>query len=602
MSRRTIFILFAVCVFLASATHTLAQTTLTVAADGTGNFKTIQEAINAVPQTTRFDNPAIIHIKSGVYRELVYVQHEKRFVHLVGDDPDKTVITYNMNANMAGVDGKPIGTFRTPSMFIDADDFTVENLTFENSAGPVGQALAIRVEGDRVVFRNCRFLGWQDTILLNRGRQYFENCYITGHVDFIFGAASAWFENCHIHIMRDGYITAASTPPQQPFGFVFSHCKITGESSALKTYLGRPWRPYASTIFLNTEMSEVVRAEGWNNWNQPEREHTSRYAEFGSSGPGAKTNERVKWARQLTDAEAKSITIDRVLAGNDHWNPKTGTSSFTNALALAQAPIVLWPDGAPGALGKDPTDVPTITPFLPLKEKATGAAVIVCPGGGYGHLADHEGAPVAEWLNSIGITAFVLKYRLGPRYHHPAPLEDAARAIRTIRAQAAEWKIDPKRIGILGFSAGGHLAATIATHFDSGKPGASDPIGRVSSRPDLAILIYPVITMGEKTHAGSKKNLLGDNPTPELVALLSNEKQVTAETPPTFLVHTMTDPGVPVDNTLLFVAALRNAGVPFELHLYERGPHGFGLGGNDPILSTWPARCADWLRVHGFAQ
>jgi pectinesterase len=578
-----------------------AETNFVVAADGSGNFKTVQEAINAVPQTTRFDNPAIIHVKPGIYKELIYVQHEKRFVHLVGEDPEKTVLTYNLNANLIGVDGKPIGTFRTPSTFIDADDFTVENITFENSAGPVGQALAIRVEGDRVVFRNCRFLGWQDTILINRGRQYFENCYITGHVDFIFGAATAWFENCHIHILRDGYITAASTPPQQQFGFVFSHSKITSDGPTIKSYLGRPWRPYASTIFLNTEMSEVIRPEGWNNWSQPEREKTVRYAEFASTGAGAKPDERVKWAKQLTAAEAKAITLERVLNGTDNWNPKTGTSSFTNMTSATQTPIVLWPDGAPGAAGKEPVDIPTLTPFLPLKEKATGAAVIVCPGGGYDHLANHEGAPVAEWLNSIGITAFVLKYRLGPRYHHPAPLQDAARAIRTIRAQAAEWKIDPERIGILGFSAGGHLASTIATHFDSGKPDAADPIERLSSRPNLAILIYPVITMREKTHAGSKKNLLGDNPAPELIALLSNDEQVTKETPPTFLVHTMTDPNVPVDNTLLFVAALRKAGVPFELHLFERGPHGFGLGGNDPILSTWPARCADWLRVHGFA-
>lgn len=604
MNRPTtpLFFCCAVVVFLTHATITLGQTTLTVAADGTGNFKTVQEAINAVPQTTRFDNPAIIHIKPGIYKELVYVQHEKRFVHLVGEDPEKTVLTYNLNANMIGVDGKIIGTFRTPTTFIDADDFTVENITFENSAGPVGQALAIRVDGDRVVFRNCRFLGWQDTILINRGRQYFENCYITGHVDFIFGAATAWFEHCHIHVLRDGYITAASTPPQQSFGFVFSHCQITGESETIKTYLGRPWRPYASTIFLNTEMPDVVRPEGWNNWNQPEREKTSRYAEFASSGPGAKPNERVKWAKQLTEAEAKAITIRRVLSGADNWNPRTGTSSFTNAIAAQQNPIVLWPNGAPGAAGKESQDIPTLTAYLPLKEKATGTAVIVCPGGAYGHLADHEGAPVAEWLNSIGITAFVLKYRLGPRYHHPAPLQDAARAIRTIRARAVEWQVDPDRIGILGFSAGGHLASTIATHFDSGKPDASDPIERVSSRPALAILIYPVITMREKTHAGSKKNLLGDNPSPDLIALLSNDEQVTKETPPTFLVHTMTDPGVPVDNTMLFAAALRKAGVPFELHLYERGPHGFGLGGNDPILSTWPARCADWLRVRGFAQ
>ena len=600
--RQNLIILFAAVASLLFAVNLVsAQTNFVVAADGSGNFKTVQEAINAVPQNTRFDNPAIIHVKPGIYRELIYVQHEKRFVHLVGDDPEKTILTYNLNANMIGLDGKPIGTFRTPSTFIDADDFTVENITFENSAGPVGQALAIRVEGDRVVFRNCRFLGWQDTMLINRGRQYFENCYITGHVDFIFGAATAWFEHCHIHILRDGYITAASTPPQQQFGFVFSHCQITSDGPTIKTYLGRPWRPYASTIFLNTEMSEVIRPEGWNNWNQPEREKTVRYAEFGSTGAGAKPDQRVKWAKQLTEAEAKLITLEKVLNGPDNWNPKTGTSSFTNMTDAVQTPIVLWPDGAPGALGKEPVDIPTLTPYLPLKEKAGGAAVIVCPGGGYDHLANHEGAPVAEWLNSIGITAFVLKYRLGPRYHHPAPLQDAARAIRTVRSRAAEWKIDPDRIGIIGFSAGGHLASTIATHFDSGKPDASDSVERVSSRPNLMILIYPVITMREKTHAGSKKNLLGDNPAPELVSLLSNDEQVTRETPPAFLVHAMTDPGVPVENTLLFAAALRKAGVPYELHLFERGPHGFGLGGNDPILSSWPARCADWLRVHGFA-
>lgn len=276
--------------------------------------------------------------------------------------------------------------------------------------------------------------------------------------------------------------------------------------------------------------------------------------------------------------------------------------SFVSAVkGTPQTPVVLWTEGAPGAVGREPSDIPTLTPYLTPKERATGAAIIVCPGGGYGHLADHEGRPVAEWLNSIGITAFVLKYRLGPRYHHPAPLQDAARAIRTVRARAAEWDIDPERIGILGFSAGGHLASTIATHFDSGKSDARDPIERVSSRPSLAVLIYPVITMKERTHAGSKKNLLGPDPSPELVALLSNEEQVTKETPPTFLVHTMTDTTVPVENSLMFVMALRKAGVPFELHLYERGPHGFGLGEKDPILATWAARCADWLRIHAFA-
>ena len=276
--------------------------------------------------------------------------------------------------------------------------------------------------------------------------------------------------------------------------------------------------------------------------------------------------------------------------------------------ARAAEPFPLWPQGAPGALGKEPADVPTLTPYLPPKEKATGAAVIVCPGGGYGRLADHEGRPVAEWLNSVGVTAFVLKYRLGPRDRHPSMLQDAARAVRTVRARAAEWGLDPVRVGILGFSAGGHLASTAGTHFDAGRADAADPVERVSSRPSVMLLIYPVITMRERTHAGSRRNLLGENPTPELVALLSNEEQVTKETPPAFVVHTVEDAGVPVENSLMFVNALRRAGVPFELHLYERGPHGFGLGTArnnrpaDPILSTWPARAADWLRLHNFAS
>ena len=272
--------------------------------------------------------------------------------------------------------------------------------------------------------------------------------------------------------------------------------------------------------------------------------------------------------------------------------------------AYAQtAPIVLWENGAPNAVGKEPQDIPTITPFLAPKETATGAAIIVCPGGGYARLSDvKEGSDVAKWLNSLGISAFVLKYRLGMRYHQPTPLLDAARAIRTVRSRAKEWNLDEKRIGILGFSAGGHLASTLGTHFDAGRADAADAIERVSSRPDLMVLVYPVITMGEYTHKGSKLNLLGENPSEDLVKLYSNELQVTKETPPTFLVHTMTDAGVPVENSLMFVSALRKASVPFELHLYEQGPHGFGLAPTNPILASWADRCADWLGLHGFTK
>lgn len=272
-------------------------------------------------------------------------------------------------------------------------------------------------------------------------------------------------------------------------------------------------------------------------------------------------------------------------------------------VAAQTAPIVLWEGGAPGAVGKEPQDIPTITPFFPARDKATGAAIVVCPGGGYSHLSEiKEGSAVAEWLNSQGVTAFVLKYRLGMRYHQPAPLLDAARAIRTVRARAKEWSLDPNRIGILGFSAGGHLASTLGTHFDTGKPDSTDEVERVSSRPDLMVLIYPVISMGDMTHKGSKLNLLGETPSPELIKLYSNELQVTKDTPASFLVHTMTDTAVPFENSLMFVSALRKAGVPFEFHLYEQGPHGFGLAPANPILATWADRCADWLGLHGFTK
>lgn len=289
-----------------------------VSPNGDGDYKTVQEAINKAPQTTTAEKPWVILVKPGTYKELIYAQREKRFVHLVGEDPQKTVITYNLNASMKGADGMEIGTFRTPSVTIDADDFSMEKLTLENSAGPVGQALAVRVDGDRVAFRNCTFLGFQDTILLNHGRQYFKDCTITGAVDFIFGGATAFFDGCTLNCVRDGYLTAASTPAEAAFGFVFSNCTITTANPGVKMYLGRPWRPYASTIFLNTKMPEGIRPEGWHNWDKPERETTARYSEFNSSGPGANPEKRVSWARPITAEDAAKMTAGHVLSG---WNP-----------------------------------------------------------------------------------------------------------------------------------------------------------------------------------------------------------------------------------------------------------------------------------------
>jgi acetyl esterase/lipase len=274
------------------------------------------------------------------------------------------------------------------------------------------------------------------------------------------------------------------------------------------------------------------------------------------------------------------------------------SSSFAADAKLEdKAWMNLWEGKAPGALGDTPEDTPAVQAFLPADGKATGASIVVCPGGGYGGRAAHEGPVVGEWLAKNGVTAFVLRYRVGPKgYHHPIEMGDASRAIRFVRAHAPEWKLDPKRIGILGFSAGGHLASTIATHYDAGNAEAADPIDRASSRPDVQILIYPVITMGPTGHAGSRVNLFGkDKATdPTLVELLSNEKHVNAQTPPAFVVHAVEDKAVPVSNADEYVAALKKAGVEAEYIRPEKGPHGFGL------KDFWTTACIEWLRKQKF--
>lgn len=280
---------------------------------------------------------------------------------------------------------------------------------------------------------------------------------------------------------------------------------------------------------------------------------------------------------------------------------------LASACGQSIAGFPLWPASTPGALGKGTNDTPTLTPYLADPAKATGAAIVICPGGGYAHLAPHEGKDYALWLNEHGIAGFVLKYRLGSAgYRHPAMLQDAARAVRTVRARAEEWKVDPKRVGIMGSSAGGHLASTLLTHFDAGKPDDADPIERQSSRPSVGILCYAVISMtGEFTHQGSKRNLLGTNAPPELAREVSSELQVTKGTPPCFVWHTGEDKGVPVENALLFAGALRRAGVPFDLHVYQKGPHGQGLGSReyDPAKwLPWTRDCIYWLKAQGFVR
>lgn len=265
--------------------------------------------------------------------------------------------------------------------------------------------------------------------------------------------------------------------------------------------------------------------------------------------------------------------------------------------------VPLWPTTAPLQAGHEPDDIPAVRYFF--ADVGRGGFVLVCPGGGYTHLAAHEGEPVARWLNSMGISAGVLRYRRAPKYRHPAPLYDVTRAIRTVRAHAAAWGLDPGKVGVLGFSAGGHLSATVSTHFDDGHPESPDPVERVSSRPDLSVLLYAVITLHPPgVHLGSRNNLLGEDAPDVVVNLLSNERQVSARTPPAFLLHTCGDPAVPVENALLYASALRRHGIACELHIYDTpAPHGVGLARDDrhhPVLYRWPDLCADWLRGKGF--
>lgn len=261
--------------------------------------------------------------------------------------------------------------------------------------------------------------------------------------------------------------------------------------------------------------------------------------------------------------------------------------------------IRLWPGDAPGAIGDTNEDIPELSVYP--ASSPSGGAVVICPGGGYEFHAPHEAEPLALWLNTLGITGVVLKYRLAPRYHHPVMLHDVSRAIRTLRATGSRSGIDPGRIGILGFSAGGHLASTVSVHYDGGDSNATDPIERVSSRPDVSILIYPVVTLeGPYAHVGSRENLLGPDPDAALVGLLSSHKHVTPETPPAFLIHSSDDEGVPPENSLHYALALSAAGVSYEMRVYDHGGHGYGMGEGDPSLSRWPMDCGMWLQRLGF--
>lgn len=292
------------------------QDTIVVSRDGTGNFRTLQEAIESA--RTFMDYTVTIYVKNGVYKEKVIVPSWVENIDIIGEDRDKTIITYDDHANI-----NKMGTFRTYTVKVEGSDITFKNLTIENNAAQLGQAVALHTEGDRLKFINCRILGNQDTIYTGAKftRLYFKDCYIDGTTDFIFGPSTALFENCMIHSKRNSYVTAASTPKEAKYGYIFKHCKLTAEPGVDKVYLGRPWRPYAYTLFIECELGKHIVPAGWHNWDKQSNEETARYMEYKNTGEGANVSERVAWSKQLTKKEAEAVTVDAIFGTQSNWNP-----------------------------------------------------------------------------------------------------------------------------------------------------------------------------------------------------------------------------------------------------------------------------------------
>ena len=292
------------------------QDTIVVSRDGTGNFRTLQEAIESA--RAFMDYTVTIYVKNGVYKEKVIVPSWVENIDIIGEDRDKTIITYDDHANI-----NKMGTFRTYTVKVEGSDITFKNLTIENNAAQLGQAVALHTEGDRLKFINCRILGNQDTIYTGAKftRLYFKDCYIDGTTDFIFGPSTALFENCMIHSKRNSYVTAASTPKEAKYGYIFKHCKLTAEPGVDKVYLGRPWRPYAYTLFIECELGKHIVPAGWHNWDKQSNEETARYMEYKNTGEGANVSERVAWSKQLTKKEAEAVTVDAIFSTQSNWNP-----------------------------------------------------------------------------------------------------------------------------------------------------------------------------------------------------------------------------------------------------------------------------------------
>ncbi len=594
-------------------------TSFTVAQDGSGNFKTIQEAINAVRDLSQVQ--VLIYIRNGTYREKLVVPSWKTNISLIGESEDKTIITGDDYAGKpfpGGVDAtgrSKFITYTTHTVLIEGNDIILENLTIENTAnrnrpGPrVEQAVALHVEGDRCIVRHCRLLGHQDTVYMatSISRQLYQDCYVEGTVDFLFGEATVVFQRCTINSLANAWITAASTRPGQPFGFVFLDCVLTADSSVTSVYLGRPWRPYARTVFIRTQMGPHIRSAGWENWPKTTNYKTTFYAEYQSHGPGANPPERVGWSTHLTESEAARYTLKTIFGGDRGWNPAPGltyrrdtsfsvSSAYQNTKKKYPQISIANPKLAKGVTiaanwpycthnGKTlflDAFYPTVSP------KKRHPAVLLIHGGGWRTGDRSMNVAMAKRLANAGYVAVTADYRLSTDSLYPAAVHDLKEAIRWLRAHADTLGIDTSRIAAMGCSAGGQLAALLGTTGNlntlegtGGTIGHSSTVQAIVDIDGLLAFDHPESGEGDDSRAISAATHWFGGPKSETVALwreasaLTHADRSDSRPAPILILNSSVDRMHAGRDDLL--AIYRKRGIYTEVHTFPDTPHPFWL-------------------------
>jgi len=584
----------------------------TVAQDGSGDFRTIQEAVNAVRDHSQIR--ATIRVKNGTYHEKLVIPAWKKNITLIGESTAHTVITNNdysgkdfPNRDFTG--NAKFSTYTSYTVLVQADDCTLQNLTIENTAGRVGQAVALATEGDRIDVCNCRILGNQDTLYTSKdGRNFYKDCLITGTTDFIFGEATCVFQNCTIRSLTNSYITAASTSREQAYGYVFFNCKLTANEEATKVYLGRPWRPFARTVFIDTEMGGHIAKEGWDPWKGdnmfPEKEKTAYYAEYNSTGPGADAETRVTWSKQLTPLEREKYTIENILSGwvpgkklrlQPSGIPDTSFSVKGSYLhEIAHHPNIRIADSTlPASVHVIRNVLYRTTPvgkkllldiYKPKRMgKTLQPAVLMVHGGGWRSGDRTHNNTLARKLATNGYVCITADYSLSTHDLYPAAVYDLKAAIRWIRSKAGDYGIDTSRIAILGFSAGGELAAFVgATNgnpkFEGGKRAneGSSAVQAVVDIDGTLAFIHPQSGEGDDSKSTSAATYWMGYPKaerPDLWNEASPLTHVSAKTPPFLFVNSSVDRMHAGRED--FIQKLNASGTYSEVRTFPDAPHTF---------------------------